>query len=721
MSKKITQLKAATDVTANDLIQIVDVEDDGMALTGTNKKITFDLFSSNLANTISTGPVITAAKNRANHTGTQAATTITGLATVNGSSLTAGGNITISAVTADSVNAAIATNPAATRSSAGLGTAATTSAGDYATNATPINLKGLQNSVQAAGAVGLLPISVITIGDSFATFTGLSRGSKIVGSYRSGQATGGGDSGVTTILGDYAKSPDGRYTQISSGGNLTCAHMQSGVAGPATSVYYTLFPGTGTAQLQTSDNGGAWTNVGSAIDTSLISSVSIGAIALPAYYSKARCRVTATGGTVNGWIGQGLDGPGVTEINFATTGQGIEQCADVSETIWKAMITGYQGSLGSQIVYCAFADYRFTAVATTRFPAQGTPSWNSSGPASILFDWSRAANSSVDWMVVGPHQVNPSNTDAPNALLDAAFTAIGIGSNVNARIKDGAKAQREFAVVNSCGFVDCIDLFPDYAKATADGLYMDSIHLSPKGDDYKRAFVMENSNMGWLLGSEGYRSGIRLGDNMISGTTARAVTSALLVTSADGLSLRAVHASDLRVADPNRMESEGMGMWWQSSNLMQFGGFTPGGKIGMMELSNEGLTPITDFSNAIGRVGRRWQTAYFGSVHTGYVAKTANYTIASLSDHVIHCTSGTFDVTLPLSFTAQGNTYANAGRQIVITNTGAGTITVKTQDGGTGLQKINAATTLTVAAGETVRLLSTGTLAPNNYANWITI
>ena len=37
---KISQLESATDITANDLIQIVDVEDDGMAPSGTNKKIT---------------------------------------------------------------------------------------------------------------------------------------------------------------------------------------------------------------------------------------------------------------------------------------------------------------------------------------------------------------------------------------------------------------------------------------------------------------------------------------------------------------------------------------------------------------------------------------------------------------------------------------------------------------------------------------------------------
>lgn len=47
--RKISELESATDVTANDLIQIVDVEDDGMAITGTNKKTTANLLARELA------------------------------------------------------------------------------------------------------------------------------------------------------------------------------------------------------------------------------------------------------------------------------------------------------------------------------------------------------------------------------------------------------------------------------------------------------------------------------------------------------------------------------------------------------------------------------------------------------------------------------------------------------------------------------------------------
>jgi hypothetical protein len=48
MARKISQLEAATDVTANDLLQVVDVEDGVMAASGTNKRITAQLLANQL-------------------------------------------------------------------------------------------------------------------------------------------------------------------------------------------------------------------------------------------------------------------------------------------------------------------------------------------------------------------------------------------------------------------------------------------------------------------------------------------------------------------------------------------------------------------------------------------------------------------------------------------------------------------------------------------------
>ena len=54
---KISQLESATDVTANDLIQVVDVEDDGMAPSGTNKKATASLLANQLVPLIDSGAI----------------------------------------------------------------------------------------------------------------------------------------------------------------------------------------------------------------------------------------------------------------------------------------------------------------------------------------------------------------------------------------------------------------------------------------------------------------------------------------------------------------------------------------------------------------------------------------------------------------------------------------------------------------------------------------
>jgi hypothetical protein len=48
MPTKISQLEAATDITASDLMQVIDIEDTGMAPSGTNKKVTASLLANQL-------------------------------------------------------------------------------------------------------------------------------------------------------------------------------------------------------------------------------------------------------------------------------------------------------------------------------------------------------------------------------------------------------------------------------------------------------------------------------------------------------------------------------------------------------------------------------------------------------------------------------------------------------------------------------------------------
>lgn len=95
-----------------------------------------------------------------------------------------------------------------------------------------------------------------------------------------------------------------------------------------------------------------------------------------------------------------------------------------------------------------------------------------------------------------------------------------------------------------------------------------------------------------------------------------------------------------------------------------------------------------------------------GSFATAYVAKTATYT-ATISDRTIEATANTFTITLP---TAVGIT----GRQYVITNSGAGVVTLATTSSQTFANVVATPTTLTLNQFATVTVESNG-------ANWLRV
>lgn len=91
-----------------------------------------------------------------------------------------------------------------------------------------------------------------------------------------------------------------------------------------------------------------------------------------------------------------------------------------------------------------------------------------------------------------------------------------------------------------------------------------------------------------------------------------------------------------------------------------------------------------------------------GGRRVAYVAKTTTYTIAK-KDYLIECTSGTFTVTLPTAV-------SDTGRQFIIKNSGAGTITID----GNGTETIDGAATVALAQYESKTVVSNG-------ANWIVV
>jgi len=108
-------------------------------------------------------------------------------------------------------------------------------------------------------------------------------------------------------------------------------------------------------------------------------------------------------------------------------------------------------------------------------------------------------------------------------------------------------------------------------------------------------------------------------------------------------------------------------------------------------------------AGGIGRISATTTTLRFqNSLEFDYTPKTANYTITD-NDYLIDCTSGTFTVTLLTALNRQG-------RQYIIKNSGAGTITLE----GDGTETIDGSLNLTLETKVCYTIISDG-------ANWIII
>lgn len=91
-----------------------------------------------------------------------------------------------------------------------------------------------------------------------------------------------------------------------------------------------------------------------------------------------------------------------------------------------------------------------------------------------------------------------------------------------------------------------------------------------------------------------------------------------------------------------------------------------------------------------------------GAIRTTYSGYVAAHTITA-ADNIVDCTSGTFTVTLPTAVSI-------AGRQYIIKNSGAGTITLE----GDGTETIDGALNVTLATKKCYTVVSDG-------SNWIII
>jgi len=480
---------------------------------------------------------------------------------------------------------------------------------------------GLMNLKVAASHPSLT--GVLCIGDSFNLeyLAGLEVGGHVRGAIRTLPVTGAGDSGVTvhqvsSSNADYTKSLDGLYYEIASGGNLTCGHLQRALGGPANQLHYTLFPGTGTATFEYSYAGAAWSSVGltgNVIDTTTITGVQCGTITLPNGYGiNVRCRVVASSGVVNGFIGQSLTGPGILLASFAYTGQSMAQTMRVGETIWKAMLTAF----GTKLVISSWADGRFVdAISSGSVDAVGSDNFTDGGPFDRAYAWSKEVDSTIDWLFVGPHQVDPTHvhtTGNPtsDATLAAAYDAVGVSNLWDARTVYSIPFLRDFALSRGEGFVDCHSLFRSWDEANELGLYADEVHLTSKGKAYKQEFVWQMSGLHAVFGRCHHAAGLVLGNSAaINGTANFGQGAGVGLYHKDsGLPLP-IFAAGLYAVDPNYPDHAGACLLGTGSG-MTLNNFLAGSLFPQVTITSGGMRPITTNVGDLGTTALRWNTTW---------------------------------------------------------------------------------------------------------------
>jgi hypothetical protein len=223
---------------------------------------------------------------------------------------------------------------------------------------------------------------------------------------------------------------------------------------------------------------------------------------------------------------------------------------------------------------------------------------------------------------------------------------------------------------------------------------------------------------------------LRIGNAFLDATKARSqgyATVGLFSTDAASVPLPFM-ASQMRVGNASYPEGGGGLMWYDDASYsLRLGQYAPSGStlVGRVELEtpNGKWRPVTDNAVTNGDYNKSWSCTFTNGQKLGYALKTADYTIArsTSTDYLVHYKTAPFTVTLPLAIPSE--TTGVAGRVFVVKNSAAsGNITVTTMSDGTNLQKIDAATTTTVAPGESKRFMSVQTsgYTSADHGNWIT-
>jgi hypothetical protein len=272
----------------------------------------------------------------------------------------------------------------------------------------------------------------------------------------------------------------------------------------------------------------------------------------------------------------------------------------------------------------------------------------------------------VDWLYVSAHQVNPDLIYAripvsDAAVLDAAYAAVGIGTNAEERNRYSLAFIRKFALDRFEAFVDCHSLFPSWGEAVATGMYdydpVPAVHLTELGKAYKATHVFRESGLSTVF-NEKAAAGLNIGGYIWNGTQNFGQGAGLGLYSWNGIP-QPIFVSSVNVMDPNRPDSVGGSLSYvPHTGAVRLSSFVGGGSFGHADFRAYGIHPVTTNQGALGGLASRWEGAFVGGISTATATKTGNYTLTS-TDHKVFCNaaSGGFTLTLQAAASHTGRDY----------------------------------------------------------------
>lgn len=543
----------------------------------------------------------------------------------------------------------------------------------------------------AGGGGTAAPLRGLVLGDSLAS--GFAAGPYMSQAGYIGLSRRNVSGTVTELTGQFGYWTNGLAYEfaVSAAAEFTIGGSATGdLRGDRAMIAYIKRSGGGSFNLEYQANAtGAWTSLGT-IDTS--NATTIGAVStynLPTTNTPFyRLRVT-----------------GVTTGSVIMLFCGIYQ-SNGGGVIWMPV--------------CQNSGHDVSQAITTP-AAVFNPVWDALAPDFVLTCWADAAS---NWEAGGAFRTFYAAAAAQQEETDWIVVSANPAADETGRAEQRA-AQRAWAIEEGHSWINGQAMFRDFSTALDRGMIEDDdldVHLSDLGKITRNRHLWSTLPLGqWYLG----RSGLALDGSGTSGWVTNGYTNI------DGSFLEWGQSISIRNSggflglqdQASLMDGTKQAQIYCNANkvYIKVNGSIP--LICDWGSGTAGIYPSLSVGEFLGSSAARWR-AFASCSSTAVATKTGAYSLG-VDDHTIICTgAGGFTITLPRATPSSFQAgFSSAGQQYVIINKTAGNVTLAAVSDGIGggtTQKIDAATTLVVASGNTSRIINAGTTASGDYANWVT-